>query len=233
MKRVIALIAAAVIALPVLTGAAEAKDKKNGGFPLQLRSNSDGFSVRLGNTRLKVRLREKRRARPVAVAATPRRRVYAAPRDSLRPDARPIYWALPAPDSAEAGFEIASLIAPEPAPVAEPEVARRTTEDAAENIAVPEPATSAEPYEIDTSFVEHDAREVERIATLDGEVIAVGDQLAGGADRFSAIGAPAQLGLPPVAANEVYLRVADAAVRLDAGTERVVAILSLDDVVIE
>lgn len=227
MKRFIALFAAAAIALPVLADMAEAKDKKKG-FPLQVRSGANGFSVQLGNARLKVRLREKRRARPAAVAAAAPRRVYAAPRDSLRPEARPAYWALPGDHSAAYGYETASLFGPGPIG-AEPEVGR----DIAAEVAAPEPTAGAQPYEIDTSFVEHDAREIDRIATPDGDTIKVGDQLSGGAARFSAIGSPAQLGLPPVAANEVYLRVADAAVRLESGTERVVAILALDDVVIE
>lgn len=66
-----------------------------------------------------------------------------------------------------------------------------------------------------------------RIVDRDGRVIAVGDVVDDGYDRYVVLREPGRYGLPPLEADEMYLQVGDAALRLDRDTRRVLTILAL------
>lgn len=88
------------------------------------------------------------------------------------------------------------------------------------------------PGDIDEVYSEYELREVTYVTTLDGDVIRVGDRLVRPIDRYPRLDA-GRFGLPPLPDDEVYVRVGDAAVRLDSGTQRVVTILTLADLLLD
>lgn len=86
-----------------------------------------------------------------------------------------------------------------------------------------------------TTYNEYNEIETDQlgeVTTLDGNIIRVGDVIYDDYDRYAVL-EPVRFGLPPAEADEVYLRVGDAAVKMDSNTQRVLTILTLADLLIE